>query len=80
MQGFPAIHTVALESISALISPPANILPDSETSPDVHPRNLSLMITFGNKLQDMLTTVASSIYPHRMPRRTFWDQFQSRIN
>lgn len=42
--------------------------------------NTSLMITFGNKLQDMLTTVADSIYPHQMLRLTFWDQFQSHVN
>lgn len=62
-------------------------------SPQKHPRicspvtrrgafswNMSLMITFGNKWQDMLTTVADSIYPHEMLRLTFWDQFQSHVN
>lgn len=69
----------------------ANLFPISYQSPKrlriccpennvVLPWNMSLMITFGNKLQDMLTTVADSIYPHQMLRLTFWDQFQSHVN
>jgi len=37
-------------------------------------------ISFRNKWQDMLTTVARQHSPANAFRLTFWDQFQSRVN
>lgn len=58
------LHTAATLFFVLVFSP---ITSDQtlKTPPNVQPRNPSPMITFGNKLQDMLTTVADSARPHR---------------